>query len=135
MEKLANTLSKIKPSTSKNTGTSTSTSKNTSTGKNTGTSTLGRFVFMDFCQPAQFYLMLATLTLLYYVTTDQAIVWIALKAVIFISWSFILNKLCSMDLKAVAWLFAILPQIIFLFFTLKVSPAQPPIPTATKPRE
>ena len=36
-----------------------------------GTSALGRFVFMDFCQPAKVYLVIALFTLIYYVYHDQ----------------------------------------------------------------
>jgi hypothetical protein len=102
-----------------------------STTSNSGA--LGRFIFMDFCQPAKFYLVIALLTLIYYVSTDQSFIWIVLKAVLFIFWGFLLNKICTMDFTAIAWLMAIVPQCIFIFFTLKVSPATPNAPKTSAP--
>jgi hypothetical protein len=62
---------------------------------------------------------------MYYVYNDQAYIWIILKAILFIGWGFMLNKLCQADFNAIAWVFAIIPQCVFIFFTLKVSPALP----------
>ena len=93
---------------------------------------LGRFVFMDFCQQAKVYLVISLLILMYYVSTDQEFIWIALKAVIFIVWGFGINKMCLKNLKAIAWIFAIIPPFVFLFFTLKVPPATPKAPKTTK---
>ena len=99
-----------------------------------GTGVISKFVFMDFCMPAKFYLIIALLTLIYYVSTDQSFVWIIVKAVLFIIWGFALNKLCVAGYKSIAWLMAIVPQCIFLLVTMKVSPALPPIPiTAATP--
>jgi hypothetical protein len=105
--------------------------KNSPVAKNTN-STLGRFVFMDFCQPAKVYLVIALLTLMYYVSTDQDFIWIALKAIIFIVWGFGINKICLQDFKAIAWILAIIPPFVFLFFTLKVPPALPNTPKSTQ---
>ena len=91
-------------------------------------SAIGRFIFMDFCGAAKFYLSIALLTLLYYVTTGQSFVWIILKAALFIVWGFGVNKLCTSGLKALAWTMAIVPQGIFILLTLKSSPAQPRMP-------
>lgn len=99
----------------------------------TGTSALGRFVFLDFCPPAKFYLIFALLTLIYYASTSESFVWIVLKAVFFIIWGFFLNRLCTMELKAVSWLMAIVPQCIFIFLTMKVSPAVPNGPRKAQP--
>ena len=104
----------------------------TGTGTGTGTGTISKFIFMDFCQPAKFYLIIALLTLIYYVSTGQDFIWIIVKAVLFIIWGFLLNKLCTAGYKAIAWLFAIIPQTIFIIFTLKVSPALPPMPVAAQ---
>jgi hypothetical protein len=95
-----------------------------------GTGTLGRFVFMDFCKPAKFYLIFALLTLMYYASTNQAFIWIILKGLLFIIWGFLLNKLCVMEYKAISWLMAIIPQCLFIFVTMSVSPA---IPMGPKP--
>ena len=97
----------------------------------TGTGAVGRFVFMDFCQPAKFYLVIALLSLIYFVSTDESFVWIILKAVIFIIWGLLLNKLCSMDLKAITWMMAIVPQAVFLLLTIKQQPANSIKPTPT----
>jgi predicted membrane protein len=86
---------------------------------------VGRLVFNDFCGPAKFYLVIALLTLMYYVSTDQAYIWIIIKAIVFIVWGFLLNKLCQANFKAIAWVFAIVPQCIFIILTMKMSPATP----------
>jgi hypothetical protein len=100
------------------------------TGKTNGV--LGRFIFMDFCQAAKTYLIITLLLLIYYVTTDQDFIWIILKGVVFVAVSFLINALCLKDLKALAWILAIIPPIVFLFFTLKVPPAIPPAPKTTQ---
>lgn len=111
-------------------GSKNSPSKN-SPGKNspgktpTGTGVVKHLIFNDFCNPAKFYLIIALVTLMYYVYNDQAYIWIILKAILFIGWGFMLNKLCQADFNAIAWVFAIIPQCVFIFFTLKVSPALP----------
>ena len=99
---------------------------------NTGTSALGRFVFMDFCQPAKVYLVIALFTLIYYVYNDQEYIWVVLKAMLFILWGFGINKLCLQNLKAVAWIMAIIPPFVFLFFTLQVPPAITNAPQRTQ---
>jgi hypothetical protein len=88
-----------------------------------------RFIFTDFCKPAKIYLLIALATLIYYVVDDQGLLGIGLKAVLFIGWGFFLNQMCKNGLTAVAWLLAIIPQFIFLFFTLKMSPAVTRAPT------
>jgi hypothetical protein len=98
----------------------------------TGPSALGRFVFMDFCKPAKVYLVISLLILIYYVSTDQDFIWIALKSVIFIAWGFGINKLCLKEFKAIAWILAIIPPFVFLFFTIKVPPAVPNAPKSTQ---
>jgi len=95
---------------------------------------LGRFIFMDFCQPAKIYLIIALLTLIYYVSTDQDFIWIVLKAILFIAWGFSVNKLCTMDFKAIAWIAALIPPFVFLFFTIKVPPATANAPKSNQPQ-
>jgi len=107
-------------------GTTPGTSKGITPG--TGTGTISKFIFMDFCQPAKVYLIIALLTSIYYVSTGQDFIWIIVKAILFIIWGFLLNKLCTAGYKSLAWLFAIIPQAIFIVCTLKVSPALPPMP-------
>lgn len=82
-----------------------------------------RFVFINFCYPAKVYFIIALISLLYYVFADQDMIWIVVKALLFILWGFFLNKLCRSGLTAIAWLLAIIPQFVFLFFTVKTSPA------------
>ena len=81
---------------------------------NSSNSIIGRFIFMEFCKPAKVYLVIALITLIYYVTDNEDFIWIFLKAALFISWSFLINKLCTSDLKSIAWLMAIIPQILFI---------------------
>ena len=94
----------------------------------TGTSAAGRFVFLDFCQPAKLYLVIALLTLMYNVSNNESFVWIALKAIVFIFWGFLLNRLCAMELRSIAWLMAIVPQAVFILLTFKPPPAAPVSP-------
>lgn len=94
----------------------------------TGTGAAGRFIFLDFCQPAKLYLVIALMLLIYYVSIDESFVWIALKAIAFIFWGFLLNRLCAMDLRAIAWIMAIVPPAVFLLFTFKPPPATPASP-------
>lgn len=106
----------------------------TSPGTPSTTGATGRFIFMDFCTPAKVYLVLAILSMIYYVSTDQRLAWLIIKALIFIVWAFLLNKLCTSGNKAIAWLLAIIPQCIFLICTVKPStstnPSPDPIQTA-----
>jgi hypothetical protein len=104
--------------------------KNSAAGTTTATTTTGRFIIMDFCEPAKAYLVLAMLSLIYYVSTDEGITWLIIKALIFILWAFLLNKLCNSGNKAIAWLLAIIPQCILLIFTIKPSPAEGGGPSA-----
>ena len=99
-----------------------------------GTTALGRFVFMDFCQPAKVYLVIALFTLIYYVYNDQDYIWIILKAALFVIWGFGINKICLQNMKAVSWVMAIIPPIVFFFFTMKISPALPKSPKSALPR-
>ena len=96
---------------------------------------LGNFVFLTLCEPARVYLIIAFFTLLYFVSIEQGPIWLIIKAIIFIAWAFILNKLCTSGNKAIAWLLAIVPQCIFLLVSVKSStsssraPAPIPLPT------
>jgi hypothetical protein len=90
----------------------------------------GKFIFMDFCQSTKVYLIIAFLSLLYMVSIEQSLFWLILKAVIFICWAFLLNKLCMSGNKAIAWVFAIIPQCIFLILTIKPSASRRPEPQA-----
>ena len=83
------------------------------------TSGLANFVFMKFCSPAKVYLMIALLTLLYFVSVEQGLIWLVIKAILFIGWAFLLNKLCTSDNKAIAWLLAIVPQFIYLLTSVR----------------
>lgn len=77
------------------------------------------YLFMDFCQPAKFYLIVAFFTMLYIVVQDQdSMVWLVVKGFAFIMWSFLLNWLCIQGYKALTWFVAIVPHLIFLVVTL-----------------
>jgi hypothetical protein len=92
---------------------------NTSSTSAPKTSAFANFLFMKFCPPAKAYLVIALFSLLYFVSVEQALVWIVIKAIIFIGWAFLLNKLCSSGHKAIAWLLAIVPQFIYLLTSVK----------------
>lgn len=105
---------------------------NAPSGNSTGTSgVVGRFIFMDFCQPAKIYFVLAVLSMIYFVSIEQGLVWLIIKAILFILWTFLLNKLCTSGNKAIAWLLAIIPQCIFMVFSIQSSPATNPHPVST----
>ena len=92
---------------------------------------LGRFIFMDFCKPAKVYFLLAVLSMIYFVSIEQGLVWLIVKALLFILWTFLLNKLCTSGNKAIAWLMAIIPQCILMIFSIQSSPANNPHPIST----
>jgi hypothetical protein len=98
-----------------------------------GTSAVARFVFMDFCQPAKVYLVVALFTLIYYVYNDENYIWIILKAALFVVWGFAINRICLQNMKAVSWVMAIIPPFVFFFLTMKVSPAIPKSPKSAVP--
>ena len=88
----------------------------------------GRFIFMDFCGPAKVYLILAVISMIYYVSNDQRLAWLIIKGLAFILWAFMLNKLCTSGNKAIAWLLAIIPQTILLILTMSPSTSNNPSP-------
>ena len=77
------------------------------------------YVYVDFCAPAKVYSVLAFLTLLYYVVTQVPKPWIIFKALLFIVWVFVLNKMCKEGYKPIAWTLSIIPHVIFLICTTK----------------
>ena len=102
---------------------------------NTKSNALGNFVFFSLCQPARVYLIFAFLSLLYFVYIEQGLIWLIIKAIIFITWAFLLNKLCTSGNTAIAWLLAIVPQCIFLLVSARSvasasSKPMAPAPTA-----
>ena len=106
--------------------------KTTSTASAPKTNGFGNFIFMHFCPQAKVYLILAFLTLLYFVSIEQGLIWLIPKAIIFIGVAFGLNKLCSSGNKAIAWLLATVPQCIYLLMSLKSpsSSGKGPVPAA-----
>ena len=81
----------------------------------------GIFLLADFCMPAKFYALIAFLTLLYLIIINDNIWWIIVKAITFIVWTFLLQKMCKMRFTAIAWLTAIVPHGIFLLVTVKTT--------------
>jgi hypothetical protein len=77
------------------------------------------YVFLDFCQPAQLYAVISFLTLLYFVIIKVDLIWLFIKAIIFIIWIFVLNRMCKEGYKPIAWVLAIVPHLIFLIVTIK----------------
>ncbi len=93
---------------------------------------MAKFIVTDFCSPAKVYLLITFLTLIYYVSMEQGLVWIILKAILFITWGFLINKLCASGNTTIPWLLAIIPHFIFLLLTLKPSAASTPPPSPAK---
>jgi len=77
------------------------------------------YVFLDFCQPAQLYAVISFLTLLYFVIIKVDLIWLFVKAIIFIIWIFVLNRMCKEGYKPIAWVLAVVPHLIFLIVTIK----------------
>jgi len=77
------------------------------------------YVFLDFCQPAQLYAVISFLTLLYFVIIKVDLIWLFVKAIIFITWIFVLNRMCKEGYKPIAWVLAVVPHLIFLIVTIK----------------
>jgi len=77
------------------------------------------YVFLDFCQPAQLYAVISFLTLLYFVIIKVDLIWLFIKAIIFIIWIFVLNRMCKEGYKPIAWVLAVVPHLIFLIVTIK----------------
>ena len=79
----------------------------------------GIFLLADFCMAAKFYALIAFLTLLYLIIVNDNIGWLIVKAIAFIVWTFLLQKMCKMRYTAIAWLAATVPHGIFLLVTVK----------------
>ena len=79
------------------------------------------YLLTDFCSPAKIYVMMAFLTLLYFVIINDETFWLIVKAILFIMWTFLLQQMCKLGYKAIAWTAAIIPHIIFLIVTVKSS--------------
>ena len=76
------------------------------------------YVFMEFCNPAKFYTLVTFFTLLYLVIKKANKFWFLVKALLFVTWIFILNELCKKGLKIISWILAIIPHCIFLILTI-----------------
>jgi hypothetical protein len=90
-----------------------------------GPTKTGKFII---CTPAKIYIVLATISMLYYVSAGQSLTWLIVKSLIFILVGFLLNKLCNSGFKAIAWLLAIVPQCILLVLTIQSTPSTTPAP-------
>jgi hypothetical protein len=72
-------------------------------------------IYQSLCGPAKFYGYIAFFTLIYIILKQNTnYVWFGVKAAIFIGWVFFLNFMCKNGYNAVAWVLAVLPQIIFI---------------------
>jgi hypothetical protein len=81
------------------------------------------YVFLELCQQAKLYAVIATLLLLYSVIKNpehsrRDMVILLIKAVVFIGWTFALNKLCTSGYKYIAWLAALVPHLIYVLFLI-----------------
>jgi len=77
------------------------------------------YLLTDFCKPAKLYAFIAFLSLLYFIIINDNMVWFIVKAVLFIGWTFLLQRLCKSGINMIAWLLAIVPHILFLLVTVK----------------
>lgn len=84
------------------------------------------YVFLQLCTPAKLYAAVAVLLLLYSViknseVTKYDIVMLCIRAAVFVSWTFVLNRLCLSGYRYIAWLAALIPHIIYIFVLINVS--------------
>ena len=79
------------------------------------------FLISSFCTPAQVHLIIAFCAMLYLIIKNRnSILLLIIKSIAFIGWTFVLNYICTLGYKAVAWILAFVPNIIFIFVTMLV---------------
>lgn len=77
------------------------------------------YLISDFCTPAQIHLLIAFCAMLYLIIKNRnSILLLIIKSIAFIGWTFVLSYICKLGYKAVAWILAVVPNIIFLFVTM-----------------
>ena len=74
---------------------------------------------MQLCMQAKFYALISFLLILYIIiknpeTNRYDIIILIIKVVVFISWTFVLNKMCNAGYKYFAWAAAIVPHLIYI---------------------
>jgi hypothetical protein len=84
------------------------------------------YIFVEFCSQAKIYSVIALLILLHSVIQSPDfkgydMVFFILKAVVMIAFTFLINKLCVMGFKYMAWLAAFIPHIIYILAFMKFS--------------
>lgn len=77
------------------------------------TSTLG-----GLCTPAQLYLALSVIALIFVVAHSFSIATIIIKVIFIGLWTFVLNWICSKGYTNISWVLVLLPYITFLLMFL-----------------
>lgn len=67
------------------------------------------------CTPSLIYLVLGVLSLLMIAFKKFSAITLVVQAVFILSWTWVLNYLCSKGYSSVSWFFVLLPYVILLF--------------------
>ena len=70
--------------------------------------------FSRLCEPAQLYLVLSLIFLVFGVFTQMAAMTLIVKGFFILFWTLILNFLCSIGLKFISWILVLLPFLVLL---------------------
>jgi len=76
------------------------------------------------CTPAQLYLALSVIALIFVAINSFSITTIIIKLIFIALWTFVLNWICSKGYTTISWILVLLPYIMFLlmfFVALDVS--------------
>ena len=73
--------------------------------------------FSSICTPAQLYLVLSVIALIFGLMSKFSISTLFIKGFFILLWTWILNWLCSKGYKTISWILVLLP---FIFMALTV---------------
>lgn len=75
---------------------------------------------MNLCSPALLYLILSSITVLFLITTNPPIVYLAMKITFVAIWTWFLHFLCRNGFTSVSWILVLLPVIVFIVLMILV---------------
>lgn len=70
------------------------------------------------CTPAQLYLALSVIALIFVAINSFSITTIIIKLIFIALWTFVLNWICSKGYTSISWVLVLLPYIMFLLMFL-----------------
>jgi len=74
----------------------------------------------NLCSPALLYLVLGILAIVMMVFSKASASTIALKAIIILIWTWVLNYICRMGHEGISWFLVILPFVIMAVFMVVI---------------